>query len=492
MREPAPEYTGDEARLRVLREFEAEALEDDPELQAIVNFAAQLCNAPVSVVSLVEGERQFFIARTGLEERETPREISFCTHALGQADMLEVPDATSDSRFADNPLVTGDPGIRYYAGQPLVSDEGAPLGTLCVIDTKAHAQPLTAFQREGLAVLAQAAMRRMSARREERAASREIARSEERFRALADSMPDMAFSANHEGKFDYFNERWKEFTGFGTFDEEAGKRVLHPDEYDAIMERWGKAVANGEPYEQENRLRRADGEWRWMLIRALPANVAEGRRRWFGTITDVDEAHKLSESRDMLAKELSHRIKNIFAVVSGLISLESRKQPEHAEFAAKVNETLRALGRAHDFVRPADGSTGESLLGLLDVLFAPYRDGEGSPRVAVDGDDGAIGHRAATPLALVFHELATNSAKYGALSTEEGRVSLTISAEGDALRLDWKEQGGPPPQDNGENGFGSRMVELAVTGQLQGKWERRFEGDGLAVSFDLPREAIAP
>ena len=495
MPQPSPDFMSDEpARLHIIEDYDPDALEDDPELSAIVKFAAKLCDVPVAQVTLVEEERQRFLAREGIEERETPRSMSFCAHTMLQPDMLEVVDATQDPRFAENPLVKGDPYVRYYAGHPLVSVEGAPLGSICVVDLAPREGGLSELQREGLQVLAQAVMRRLQSRREGLAATREIERSEARFRALIDSMPDIAFSANQEGRFDYFNQRWHEYTGLtGEFDQETSRKVLHPDEYDRIMEHWGKSLASGTPYENENRLRRHDGEWRWVLIRAIPVPVNKsGRLRWFGTITDVDEAHKLSESRDTLAKELSHRIKNIFAVVTGLVSLQVRKAPEHKPFAEKLVETLHALGRAHDFVRPASGSTRESLLGLLDVLFAPYRTGADETRIRVHGSDTAIGQRAATPLALVFHELATNSAKYGALSVDEGHVELEVIDKGEDILLRWSERGGPEPEDTGETGFGSRMVEMAVTGQLQGSWDRRFEKSGLVVELDLQKKAIAP
>lgn len=485
---------GDLARLKVLAEFEAGALEDDPELQAIVQFAARLCGVPASMVTLIDGRRQYFLARTGVDERETPRELAFCTYALGRSDMLEVPDTSLDPRFAANPLVTGWPGVRFYAGQPLVSDEGAPLGTLCVIDLVPHSEPLNEFQRQGLAVMAGAAMRRLRSRRAGLAAGRAIEHSELRFRALAESMPDIAFSADQTGRIDYFNHRWHQFTGQPDSWSEAAAELLHPEDHAGVLEKWHNALTSGQAYEDEYRLRRADGQWRWVLARAIPVDLGQGQCRWFGTLTDVDDAHKLSQARDTLARELAHRIKNIFAVISGLLSLEARKAPEHGDFAASVNDTLLALGRAHDYVRPAGGSNNsETLTGLLQALFAPYRDGVGACRVTVSGGDLPVGPNAATPLALVFHELATNAAKYGALSVEQGAVSLTIGQQGERIGLCWQEHGGPVPAGpEGASGFGSRLVELAVTGQLQGRWQRRFADHGLVVELDLPSVAIAP
>src|SRR5690606_31436579 len=116
--------------------------------------------------------------------------------------------------------------------------------------------------------------------------------------------------------------------------------------------------------------------------------------------------------------------------------------------------------------------------GILDDLFRPYALGE-QARIAVSGDDVAIAAHAATPLALVFHELATNSAKYGALGTDHGMIDLSIADEGDTLQLRWVERGGPKPKGKRIEGFGSRLVEMSITGSLGGHWERRFDEDGL-------------
>jgi two-component sensor histidine kinase len=109
----------------------------------------------------------------------------------------------------------------------------------------------------------------------------------------------------------------------------------------------------------------------------------------------------------------------------------------------------------------------------------------------VHGDDVTILARAATPLALVFHELATNSAKYGALSTEHGEVDLAIADQGKSLLLRWVERGGPPAKRNPKEGFGSRLVEMSVTGQLGGSWERRFEDGGMVCELTVSKAAIA-
>jgi serine/threonine protein kinase len=139
-------------------------------------------------------------------------------------------------------------------------------------------------------------------------------------------------------------------------------------------------------------------------------------------------------------------------------------------------------------ILPDSGQMPAQPIQLAD-LFGPY--GGDQERVAVEGDDVTILARAATPLALVFHELATNSAKYGALSVEEGTVALSIVDLGETMLLRWVERGGPPPKRDRKEGFGSRLVEMSVTGQLRGSWERRFEEDGLACELTVSKAAIA-
>jgi PAS domain S-box-containing protein len=443
-----------------------------------------------AIVNLVEAERQRFLGREGLTlaEAETSL-VSCCVHTMHGGAPMEVPDAAADPRFAENPFVTGAPHLRFYAGYPLISPEGEPLGALCVIDPVPRPGGLTELQREGLEVLAEAVMRRLRSRREELETAEELERRESHLRALADSIPAIAWSADGEGNFDYFNHQLLAFTGNNSH-EDGG--AIHPDDFAHANGRWQECLANGETYEVEHRIRRHDGQYRWMMARSVPVKGPDGRPvRWFGTAVDIHEAHELSESRDLLAKELSHRIKNIFAVVAGLVSLAMRKQPESREFGGELIGTIRALGRAHDYVRPAGGERRNSLHGMLDDLFSPYRVGD-ELRVTVHGDDTRIAERAATPLALVFHELATNSAKYGALSIEGGTIDLTITDRGDMLVLRWAEHGGTRPEGEPAKGFGSHLIETSVTGQLGGSWERRFEPGGLVCELTVAKAAIAP
>lgn len=118
----------------------------------LTSLAAHVCGVPMSAVSLVDAERQWFKARHGVDATETSRELSFCAHALQSPELLEIPDTTQDSRFADHPMVIGDPLLRFYAGAPLITADGHALGALCVLDVKPGA--LTTLQRQHLQILA--------------------------------------------------------------------------------------------------------------------------------------------------------------------------------------------------------------------------------------------------------------------------------------------------------------------------------------------------
>ena len=488
---PEGAASGPDERQRELSRYGIDSLEDDPELRAIADFAAKLCDTPSASVTVVEQSRQRFLARHGIDGRETPRSVSFCAHAMQGRDLFVVPDATKDPRFTDNPLVTGKLNVRFYAGAPLVTATGTELGALCVIDSEPRPDGLTELQQEGLRVLARSAVRRFVNEREA-LRSREDARERTRMLELVlDSVPGIAWSADEELTFDFFNARWGEVTGTEpprTIED--WSEFIHPDDFDGIRSALERASVTKKVFSEELRLRLGDGSYRWVLCRAVPIESGNGSWRWVGTIIDIDDAHRLSESRDLLARELSHRIKNIFAVMSSLITLSARRDPQLRAFAQEMTDKIAALGRAHEFVAPTGLKEQRSLHGLLRQIFAPYCDAE-NDRVVVSGENPAIHARSATPLALVFHELATNSAKYGVLSRDEGEVEVAVSlTDSKTLEIVWRE---PGVEQTGEasEGFGSRLLRMSVEGQLQGTIAREWTDEGLVVTLDLSLPVLA-
>lgn len=332
----------------------------------------------------------------------------------------------------------------------------------------------------------------------ERLIAQELAESELRFRTLADTMPQMVWSTLPDGFHDYYNARWYEYTGVpnGSTDGEGWNGMFHPDDQERAWKVWRHSLETGDAYHIEYRLRHHSGTYRWVLGRALPIRDPSGRIvRWFGTCTDIHETKLAQEEREVVAQELSHRIKNIFAVIGSIVGLASRSYPESKAFAESLRGRIHALGKAHDFVRPHSRSSmpranPASLHALIRELLQPYQLGD-EERVHFGGEDATIDDGAATPLALLFHELATNAAKYGALSRAEGRIDVSTRIEGEQYHLIWSEHGGPPAITPAETGFGSRLISLSIEGQLRGTLKRTFDENGLRVELSMPLTSLS-
>lgn len=490
-------------RLAALRAYQI--LDTPPEraFDDIVGLLARIFDAPIAVVNLIDQGRQWFKAEVGLGVRETPLDTSFCAHALLQAEGMVVPDATQDPRFECNPLVTGETGLRFYAGRLLKTTDGLPLGTLCVLDTRTRPEGMTPLQDQALDVLSRQVMDLMNLRRAlaaKQASDAALTLSEARFNAVADAMPQMVWSTRPDGFHDYYNAQWYAYTGVpaGSTDGEGWNGMFHPDDQARAWAAWRHSLATGDLYEIEYRLRRHDGVYRWTLGRALPIRDAAGAIvRWMGTCTDIDDLKRLERSKELVSQELSHRIKNIFAVVSALVALSARQFPEAREFAQALRTRINALARAHEFVRPHTETSRPTvgtmtLHAFFEALFRAYVDPDGQARVVLSGDDTVFDDQSATSVALLFHELATNAAKYGALSTPGGSVSLNTRKTGDRFILTWTERGGPPVAGPPlQTGFGSSLATLSVEGQLGGRLERDWDVAGLRVVADLPDTALS-
>ncbi|MBI5384528.1 MAG: GAF domain-containing protein [Verrucomicrobia bacterium] len=159
-----PIPSNEKRRLEVLWKYDVLDTPPDASLDDLTELAASICQTPIAMVSLVDQERQWFKARVGLALTETPRDISFCTHAILQPDVMVVRDALLDPRFKSSPLVTGDPYIRFYAGAPLTTSEGLALGTLCVADRVPRV--LDSKQSEALRKLARVIVQFLELRRQ--------------------------------------------------------------------------------------------------------------------------------------------------------------------------------------------------------------------------------------------------------------------------------------------------------------------------------------
>jgi PAS domain S-box-containing protein len=278
MTQPAPLPPDEPQRLAALHRLRLLDTPPEPLFDGFARLAAQICETPIALVSLVDAERQWFKANVGLPgSNETPREVSFCAHTILGDPLLEVPDALADARFADNPFVQADPHIRFYAGAPLRLPDGLRMGTLCVVDRAPRV--LSERQRAMLVELAATASHALLLR-DAAAAEREqqaLAASERHFRALADSSPFGVFHTNAAGACTYTNASWQQIYGL-TLAQSLGdgwSRQLHPQDRAAVFSRWRECAAAGGDFSMEFRVVRPDGSVRHVLARSRPMRGGE-------------------------------------------------------------------------------------------------------------------------------------------------------------------------------------------------------------------------
>lgn len=289
------------------------------------------------------------------------------------------------------------------------------------------------------------------------------------------------------------DERGFELWGIGwsatvTFEELS--EHIHPADRDRVRAGFAATRAVLGPYETDFRIIVAN-DVRWVSARGQGQDVGIVGRTMFGIFLDVTGRKQAEEGHELLAGEMSHRVKNLLAIAVGLAEITSRSTDTTTDMARQLAHRLTALGRAHDLVRPLPGGQGQAaLLGdLLSVLLAPYDDlGAFSGRIRVAVERMGVGEAAATSLALVVHELATNSLKYGALSAAAGTLDVSSTCKDDEISLVWMEQGGPavtaPPK---RAGFGSKLVDRSVSRQLGGSIDYDWSRGGLTATLRLER-----
>ncbi len=288
--------------------------------------------------------------------------------------------------------------------------------------------------------------------------------------------------------FELWGLPWNEEVSF----EELSAHI-HPADRDRVRAAFSATRSVAGSYEIDFRIMLGD-EVRWISARGQGAdlNILEGVM--FGIFLDVTGRKQAEEGHELLAGEMSHRVKNLLAIATGLTHITSRSASSIAEMANDLTQRLTALGRAHDLVRPLPGGEGKAaLLGdLLTILLAPYDDqGAFAGRIRVAVPRMGVGEKTATTLAMVVHELATNSVKHGALSAPTGTLDVSGTPEDPDIVLVWAENGGPASAEVPQlQGFGSKMIARALT-QVKGGISYDWQSAGLVVTLRMRKDRLS-
>jgi len=269
---------------------------------------------------------------------------------------------------------------------------------------------------------------------------------------------------------------------------------IHPADRDRVREAFIATRSVPGSYEIDFRILTED-QVRWISARGQGADAGIVKRSMFGVFLDVTGRKHAEEGNELLAGEMSHRVKNLLSIASSLTTLTAHSAKSIEEMTKSLTTRLMALGRAHDLVRPLPGDQGRAtLLGdLLAVLLDPYDDhGAFSGRIRIAVPRMGVGERGASALAMVVHELATNSAKHGALSSDSGALAITGTDCGENVQLIWAETGGPGISAAPEmRGFGSRMIIKSIETQLGGSVTYDWQPTGLVATVSARADRIA-
>lgn len=271
---------------------------------------------------------------------------------------------------------------------------------------------------------------------------------------------------------------------------------LWPEESRPLVEAAMATALDGKPARFTAFCPTAKGTPKWWDVSVSPVLDAEGGVTQIVSISrDITEERRLSDSYRLLTQELSHRIKNLFTLANGLISLAAAADPSAKPFAGRLRERFSALGRAVSYIRPVEAqdetSSPRTVGGLLEGLVEPFQNDPDNPRVRVSGCDGAIGSQSATSVALIIHELATNAVKYGALSAKGGSVDLHCHKLGKRTKFIWAEHGGPPVLAIPTAlGFGTKLAQISASGMLAGSISHDWRPEGLVVTIEVESSAL--
>jgi PAS domain S-box-containing protein len=310
--------------------------------------------------------------------------------------------------------------------------------------------------------------------------------SEARFRNMADHAPVMVWVSDPDGAATFLSASWYEFTALSA---DAGLKfgwlaAVHPDDREQVLAAYHEDIRANDASRIEYRLRRADGAWRWVLDTARPRFGGNDRLLgYIGSVIDITERKQREEQINLLLREVNHRSKNMLALVMAVA--RQTLASDSGDFVSRFSDRIQALAASQDILVKNDwqGADVRELITSQIAHFADLVD----QRIVLDGPELRLLPAAAQSIGMALHELATNAGKYGALSTDAGRVEVSWSVkDGDKPRfvMSWRETRGPVVEPPGRRGFGSTVVETMVRLGLNGTVDLTFAVSGVTWRLD--------
>lgn len=486
----------DVSRREVLAALEIMDTGEDSDFDRLARVAVRLFDAEFALVTLVDEHRQWGKARIGPPGLgEMAIEHSFCAHAIAalESDHLVVVDLASDARFAHHPMVIGPPGLRFYAGAPLVV-RGQRLGTLCILDRTARkVVPQGAIAQ--LVDLAEVAAKLLELKDEARVRARtaaELMREEWRHALTLEAGKVGSWVWDVRSGDVSCNDTFRRMhglpeTGAVSFDEVLG--ATEPADTPKVREAIDAAFETGVDYACEMRIA-ATGRWLSVRGRVYQRDASGQPLIMMGASLDVTEARESTERTRSLLRELNHRVKNTLAVIQSVARQTIGENPDPRAFIAAFSGRLRTLSDAHVLLADRDWAG----VHLYDVIAAQLGPNflTSPDRASVAGEDILLPADHALGLGLILHELTTNAHLHGAWSNEEGVVDIQWEVRRhpvSGLALTWKEAGGPTVAQPAMRGLGTRLIERSLSKVLDSRVTLTFEPDGVRAEVWMPLPA---
>ncbi|HEX2535881.1 MAG TPA: PAS domain-containing protein [Chitinophagaceae bacterium] len=297
----------DAERLAALYRYRILDTPPEESFNEFVRLIAETFHVPIALISFVDKDRVYFKGNFGMPGvQETDRNVSLCSFAILSEEPTVFEKPLEEPCLLANPLVHGQFGLRFYAAAPLITKDGFPIGSVCIVDKKDRTFPETGkTQLERFARLIMHQVELRMAVQGQAEVEQQLKKANEELRFVTDTMPQMVWATEANGHAYFFNRGWTEYTGLAAEELQGNgwTRTLHPDDRDRTLEIWNRAVRNSGTYQVEYRVRRHDGAYHWFLTRGTPMKDEGGKiLKWYGSTTDIHE-QKLSEEAQKRGKE---------------------------------------------------------------------------------------------------------------------------------------------------------------------------------------------